>query len=135
MLGEMISESKGKITACRVLPSEGQGPRFEITFQGNGKLLGVETTDMGTYESVLTAAGTYHGKGQGVITTRDGDLISWTGEGVGRPKGKGMAASWRGALYFNTSAPRLGQLNQAPVVFEYEVDEAGNTQSREWEWK
>ncbi len=135
MLGEMIGEARGKVTGVRVLPSQGQGPCMEVCFQGMGKLLGLETSDVGTYESVLLPAGVFRGKGQGVITTKDGDVVTWTGEGVGRPTGKGMAASWRGAIYLQTAAPRLAQLNNIAVIFEHEVDENGNTESREWEWK
>ena len=40
MLGEMIGESRGKISGMRVLPSQGQSPVVEVSFQSGGKLLG-----------------------------------------------------------------------------------------------
>lgn len=135
MLGELIGEATGKITATRVLPPEGQGPCVEVSFQAGGKLLGTESTDMGTYQSVLTPLGVFRGKGQGILQTKDGDLLQWSGEGVGTPQGKGLAASWRGAIYFQTTSQRLARLNSIAVVFEYEIDENGNIQDRIWEWK
>ena len=135
MLGEMIVSERGKITGMRVLPSEGPNPKVEVSFQGNGKLLGVEHTEMGTYHSVLTPAGVFHGYGQGIIMTKDGETVTWTGEGVGKPKGQGTAASWRGAIYYQTSSQRLARLNSVAAVFEFEVDENGNTDSKVWEWK
>lgn len=135
MLGEMIGEERGRITGIRVLPSEGQGPVIEVSFQDSGKLLGLESTDMGTYQSVLTPAGVFRGKGQGILTTKDGDMVAWTGEGVGKPKGQGLAASWRGAVYYQTASARLANLNGLAGLFEYEIDENGNTQNKVWEWK
>lgn len=135
MLGEMIGEEQGKITTVRVLPSADNSPRLEVSFQGSGKLVGVETTNIGTYISALTPAGVFNGVGQGVITTEDGDIVTWTGSGIGKPAGKGLAASWRGILYYQTSSQRLAGLNKIPTVFEYEVDENGNTSDKLWEWK
>ena len=46
-----------------------------------------------------------------------------------------MAVAWRGALYFQTTAERLAQLNGIAVVFEFESDESGKTAGKNWEWK
>jgi hypothetical protein len=135
MLGEMIGEEQGKITAVRVLPSNGQAPQVEVSFQSSGKLVGVETTNLGTYISTLMPTGIFNGTGQGVSMTQDGDTVTWTGTGVGKPTGKGYAASWRGALYFQTSSQRLAGLNKIATVFEYEIDENGNSSTKIWEWK
>ncbi len=135
MLGEMISQAQGQITSTRVLPSEGSSLCIETSFQATGNLLGKDVAEMGTYVSTLTPAGVFHGKGQGLFTTRDGEILTWTGEGVGKPKGSGQAASWRGAIYLQTQAQRLAQLNSMALVFEYEVEESGKIQAKLWEWK
>jgi len=135
MLGEMIGDEQGKITAVRVLPSNGQMPRMEVSFQSTGNLVGMETTEYGSYISTLMPTGLFSGTGQGVITTRDGDMATWTGTGVGKPTGKGSAASWRGAIFFQTSSQRLAGLNKIATLFEYEIDENGNTSAKMWEWK
>ncbi|MDD5328754.1 MAG: hypothetical protein PHX38_02030 [Sulfuricella sp.] len=131
----MISQAQGQITSMRVLPSEGSGLCIESSFQATGSLLGKDVTEVGTYVASLTPAGVFHGEGQGMFTTRDGEIITWTGQGVGKPKGSGQAASWRGALYLQTQAQRLAQLNSMALVFEYEVDESGKVQGKLWEWK
>jgi hypothetical protein len=135
MLGEMIGQEQGKITAIRVLPSSGSAPQMEVSFQSTGNLVGVETTEFGTYISTLMPTGMFNGSGQGIIMTPDGDMATWTGTGVGKPTGKGLAASWRGSLTFQTSSPRLAGLNKMATVFEYEIDENGNTSAKLWEWK
>ena len=70
MLGEMIGDGKGKIANIRVLPSEGAGPRMEVSFQGAGKLLGQDMTELGTYIATLMPNGVFQGAGQGLITTK-----------------------------------------------------------------
>ena len=135
MLGEMIGEEQGKITAVRVLPSNGQSPQTEVSFQTTGQLVGVQATHIGTYVSTLMPTGVFNGTGQGMVVTQDGDTATWTGSGVGIPKGKGFAASWRGAIYFQTSAQRLAGLNKFATIFEFDIDENGNTTGKLWEWK
>ena len=134
MLGELLGEESGQTTGIRVLPSEGAMPTVEVSFQASGTLVGVGTTDMGTYSSVVRPDGTLHGVGQGVIMTSDGEMATWSGEGVGRFTGRGTAVSWRGAIYYQTASPKLARLNSVAALFEYEVDENGKTQAKLWEW-
>ncbi len=134
MLGELLGEERGKRTGFRVLPSDGGGPKVEVSFSAQGKLLGVDTTSMGTYWSIVRADGTLFGDGQGLVMTAEGDMATWTGQGVGRFVGRGTV-SWRGAVYYQTTSERLARLNGVAGIFEYEVDEEGNSRSKVWEWK
>lgn len=133
MLGEMIGETQGKIIVNRVLPSEGNSPKVESSFQESGTILGVDVTDIGSYWSVVRADGTLYGEGQGVIMTDDGEMAAWTGQGIGRFSGR--ATSWRGSLFYQTQSKKLARVNGMVAVFEYEIDENGNTHARLWEWK
>lgn len=135
MLGEPIGEARGKVTGVRVLPEEGQSTRVEVAFQTSGKLLGIDVTEMGTYQSAARSEGFLFGEGQGVIVTSAGEMATWRGQGVGKPTGKGSAARWRGAIYYQTASRNLARLNGIAVVFEFETDENGNTQTKLWEWK
>lgn len=135
MLGEMFGEDQGKVTGVRVLPAEGQEPQLEVSFQGSGHIFGIDYTEMATYRATLKSSGFMRGHGQGVLTTKDGELVTWTGEGIGKPKGKGSAASWRGSVFYQTTSQRLAKLNGICAVFEHEVDEAGNAKSKMYEWK
>ncbi len=135
MLGEQLGEERGKVTGTRVLPPDGQGLKVEVSFQAAGRILGMETTDMGTYWSVVRPDGFLFGEGHGVVTSKDGDVATWTGNGVGKLTGRGSAVSWRGAIYYQSASPKFARLNGVAGVFEYEVDENGNTQAKIWEWK
>jgi hypothetical protein len=133
MLGEQIGESRGKRTGRRVL-SVDNGFSVEVAFETAGKLLGIETNEVGTYTSGSRPDGTLYGEGQGVILGADGSNATWKGSGVGKFAGGG-AVSYRGAVYYSTASPKLARLNSVAAIFEFEVDAEGNTHSKLWEWK
>ena len=97
-------------------------------------MLGATVSGFGTYTSTVAADGSIHGDGAVVITTSDGESITWKGTGVGK-FGPGGAVSYRGMLFYQTPSQKLAALNNACGAFEYEVDAAGNTHSKVWEWK
>jgi len=132
MLGEQIGESKGKRIVRRVISTDPL--TVEVTFEDSGQLLGVPTTGMGTYTSVVLEDGSIYGEGEGVNTTQDVESITWTGTGLGK-FGTGGGVSYRGMLYFRTSSGKVAGINNVCGAFEYEVDPAGNTIAKIWEWK
>ncbi|MBI3695744.1 MAG: hypothetical protein HY238_13010 [Acidobacteria bacterium] len=134
MLGDMIGELRGKRTGRRVLAPEGAGLKVEVSFEGSGKILGIDVNEIGTYWSATRPDGTLYGEGHGVIVSHTGDLANWIGAGVGTFK-EGGAVGYRGAIYYQTASPKLARLNSVSVVYEFEVDPQGNTHSKEWEWK
>jgi hypothetical protein len=132
MIGQQISETKGKRLVRRVLSVD--PPTAEVSFEDSGQVLGVPVTGMGTYTSVVSPDGGIHGQGQGMNMTQDGETITWTGTGVGQ-FGPGGSVSYRGMLFFRTTSQKLAQLNNTCGAFEYYVDPTGNTISKVWEWK
>jgi hypothetical protein len=134
MLGEQIYEAHGKRTGRRVLSTDGDGFKVEVSFEATGKLLGFEAFEIGTYWSVSRPDGTLYGEGQGVVLTPDGGMATWKAGGIGKFVGGG-AVSYRGAVYYTTATPKLARLNAVAGVFEYDVDVEGNTHTKLWEWK
>lgn len=132
MIGQQISETKGKRLVRRVLSID--PPTAEVSFEDSGQMLGVPTTGMGSYTSVVRADGSIYGHGQGLSMTQDGESITWTGTGLGK-FGPGGSVSYRGMLFFQTTSQKLAQINNCCGAFEYEVDASGNTTSKVWEWK
>jgi len=118
-----------------VLPGSGPGPEVEISFQANGVLQGVQTSNIGTYVATVRPDGSLFGSGQGMLTTPDGEAATWTGQGIGRRTVGGTATAWRGAIFYQTQCERLSALNGMAVVFEFDVDERGKTQVKVWEWR
>lgn len=144
MLGDLIYEHKGKVIGQRALGNASEKgevvvlPKIETTFSADAKLKGtIEITDTGTYMSIIRPGGILHGEGQGLYMTKDGsgETATWTGQGVGRLT-EGGRVSYRGSLFFRAnSTGKLSFLNNIVTVFEYEVDESGNTTAKMWEWK
>lgn len=132
MLGEQTGEAKGKRLVRRVISID--PPTAEVSFEDSGHSLGIPTTGMGTYTSTVRPDGSIFGHGQGMSMTEDGDAITWTGTGVGK-FGPGGSVSYRGMLFFQSTSPKFAQINNGCGAFEFEVDAAGNTASKIWEWK
>ena len=133
MLGEQIGESRGKRSGRRVL-SVDHGFKVEVAFESVGKVLGIDTNEIGTYCSVSRPDGTLYGEGQGVVLGNEGSTATWKGQGVGRFVGGG-AVSYRGAVYYSSASPKFARLNTVAAIFEFEVGAQGNTHSKLWEWK
>jgi hypothetical protein len=136
MLGDLISEEKGKVTSQRVLDVEGGKPKIETSFSATGNYRGVETTATVTYWGSPRSGGAIYGEGQGVLMSKDGqEMATWTGQGIGRFTSPGRIR-FTGSLFFNTSSTgKFAFLNNLVGVFEYETDESGNTSAKAWEWK
>ena len=133
MLGELVYSGKGKVTAQKVIDTEPAG--VETSFSEIGKLRDLEVTNMGTYVSSGRDDGAMDGGGKGIAMTKDGEVITWTGKGIGRFTGAG-SMSWRGALFFHTqSKGKAAFANNMVGMFEYEIDAMGNQTGRVWEWK
>jgi len=132
MLSEQIYTGQGKRTGRRVLGT--QPFTVEVSFEDRGTLLGVEGANIGTYTSSPRPDGTLAGEGQGIFASLDGEVLTWKGIGTGRLK-PGGAVSYRGALTFTATSQRFSRLNAIAGMFEFEVDEAGNTATKIWEWK
>ncbi len=138
MLGEKVGEFRGKNIGQRVLPSEvSSNPRFEVTAEVSGTILGIEATLTVTYQGVVRPDGLIYAEcqNQAFIMTKDGDMATFTASGLGRFTGRGQATSWRGPIYHHTVSQKLARLNEVVVVYEWDIDENGNIQGGFWEWK
>ena len=133
MLGELTGETKGKISNRNVVSVE--GPTIETTVASSGTLKGVQVNEILTYVASPSSKGILHGIGKGVINTQDGEIATFTGEGIGRFDASGLL-TWRGAIFFRTSSDgKLEFLNNKVGVFEAQVDSQGNFTDKTWEWE
>ena len=122
-------------TSNKVLPGNGALPRFETTTIGSGTLAGTEVNGMATYTADMRPDGTLYGEcpNQGVVIAEDG-VATFTATGIGTFTEDG-GSSFKGMVYFQTSAPSLSSLNGVAVVYDWEVDAEGNASWDMWEWK
>lgn len=134
MLGEKIGEGIGKVISQRVLPSAGGPPQVETTFRSSGKLMGLASSETGTYVATLRTDGSLIGQGQGVVMGPPGELASWTGQGIGLPQKDG-SIKYRGAVYFDSNSATWKRLTSVAAIFEFEVSAEGETKGQLFEWK
>jgi hypothetical protein len=131
MQGDLIFDEKGKVTSRRVLDAT----TMEISFEAQTKVKGVDGINMGTYTSTMMQDGAMYGQGQGCVMSKDGQMVTWKGNGIGKFI-QGEKIRFAGAIYLSTqSKGSLASLNSVAVVFEHESDMAGNVSSKGWEWK
>jgi hypothetical protein len=137
MLGQLLFESRGRITGQRLLSVENGIPKFEVSIAGTGIFTGsMEVKTNWTYWVIQRPDGTSYSQGRGVIMTRDGREVATA---TGRAEGKKIELGktrYVGAIFYETySENRLAFLNHLMGVNEYEVDALGNYEHRLWEWK
>ena len=134
MLGDKIGEMSGT-TTNKALPAENGSPKIETAAAGSGSLLGVEGGFQATYQSVVSADGSIYGEcpNSGVVMASDG-AATFRATGCGQMTADG-GAKFRGAVYFQTSAPSLMAVNGKCMVYEWDVDGQGNATWDIWEWE
>jgi hypothetical protein len=70
-----------------------------------------------------------------VITTRDGEIATWTGSGIGRFTDQGKIRFHGPLLYRTFSKEKLAFINNLVGVYETQIDENQNFLYKVWEWK
>jgi hypothetical protein len=108
--------------------------KVEVSFEDTGTLGGVQGMNIGTYVSQPKPDNSLHGFGRGAFMSMEGDSLTWEGIGIGHFL-EGGAVRYAGAISYTSTSPKLVHLNKFVGVFEFEVDAAGNTTSKTWEWK
>jgi hypothetical protein len=130
MLGKLVSEGKWKVVGMTVPDNK----TMEVSFQEFGKIYGLEYSGLATIISRARTDGTMYGRGEAMLTNKEGEPLIWNGVAVGQSKGA-TAISWRGCKIFETLSPKQEDLNKVAVVFEGDVDENGDGLHKQWEWK
>ena len=133
----MLGEKMGSMTATavtKVLPTDGTLPKFEVTAQGSGTLAGVQVQMMSTYYADMKADGSMYGECPNAVLIMASDGIA-----TGRATGAGSTDSdggskFRGACYFETTAPSLMSLNGKAMVYEWDVEAGGGATWNIWHW-
>jgi hypothetical protein len=114
---------------------DAEGPAIETNVSATGNLAGSQVRVMLTYMGKSVSIGVLHGWGNGVVMSKEGDVVSYTGEAIGKIDSSGTVR-WRGSLFYKSSSNgKLASLNNLVVVLEAEVDAEGNFSEKTWEWK
>ncbi len=133
MLGDKVGSIQSA-TTIKALPAEDSRPVFEVSAQGAGQLGGGDVQVMATYSARVLADGSLYGEcpNAGVVMAQDG-IGTFRATGAGAFTADG-GSTFRGVVYFQSSAPSLTGLNGKAVVYNWDVDSDGNATWDLWEW-
>lgn len=117
-------------------------------------------TNTATFVDNISRDGTIivHGVGKGIITTENGDTVSWNAYGLALPAGYGYGINndtgtnttaadnglnntekitiYRGIIFFSTDSERLSFMNNLVGLYISQVNEENGTSLRQiWEWR
>lgn len=134
-LGDLVLDETGTITGIRVLSNDASGSKLEISLRTTGTVRGVAESTVWTYWQLIRPDGSMYGQGEGVMTTKDGDVIQLTGHGSGQAPPPGDATHFRTMLHAHTAAAKYADLNSIGLVGNYDVAADGNAVNKCWEWK
>ena len=80
-----------------------EGPTMETSVATSGNLMGIRASETITFMAKVTSKGILHGVGNGIVMTADGEMATYTGEGIGRLDSTG-SINWRGSIFCKTMA-------------------------------
>lgn len=133
-IGNLIYENKGEITSQTVL----EGPTVQTSFSSNGTILNginsINVTEIGTYTTTPRANSVFYGEGQGVITGKNNEIVTWSSQEIGTitPEKK---IKFNGSIFFRALSPigNLAFLDNKMGIFTFEVDASKNTLTKVWD--
>jgi hypothetical protein len=138
-LGEPFYVEQTKSTGIRVLDVT-HGPKIEVSFAGNGTINGtMNVMDIGTiwtFPTNNTSQNTLYSEGQGVLTTQQGEIVTYTQQATGQITPEGRVV-FQGSMFFKALSPtgQLASLNNQMGIYNYESDLAGNAERQVWKWR
>jgi hypothetical protein len=135
-LGKLVFEGKGKVTSQRVLEIVKGGAKIEASFIRTGKMNGIDVTNTGTFWNIPIEGGVFYGEAKGMFTTTDGDIVTYTAQGLGRFTENGILRFTGSDFLYTLPDGKFGALNNTVGVFEVEVNnQTGDITGKTFEWK
>ena len=139
-LGDPFYTERTKATSIRVIDVN-NGPKIEVSFSGNGTIRdSINVTDIGTTWNLQTSGGIIYSEGQGLLTTQQGEMATYTQQATGQITPEGRVV-FHGSMFFKTLSPTgqfpspLAFLDNRMGIYNYESDIAGNAIKQVWEWQ
>jgi hypothetical protein len=134
-LGNLVFEDKGKVTSQRVLDIVKGGAKIEASFIRTGKMNGIDVTNTGTFWSIPIEGGVFYDGAKGTFTTIEGDLVTYSAQGMCRFTDNGILRFTGSDFFYTTTEGKFKSLNNMVGVFEVEVNnQTGDITGKTFEW-
>lgn len=128
---QLLGTEKGQITSERILEVY-PFPKVEMSFKSSSAFEGINVTDIGTFWAIMKPDGIHYGEGQGIQTSDQGEVVRWTGQGIGNVTSDGKII-FHGSIFYSTdSQGSLSYLNNQFGYFHFEIDKQGKTSATVW---
>ena len=148
-IGQPFYVENTKSTNMRVL-SVDNPPSVEVSYVGNSTINGSPTQTIGTIVDKMGSEGAVHSRGQAIILTATGQVITYKSESVGHYNPDGSFSD-SGIIQFglafqgfdsSTNATALSELgddsyadfNNVLGIYKKTVDPLGNGFTKVWKW-
>nr|WP_157209647.1 hypothetical protein [Methanosalsum zhilinae] len=135
MSGKPIGEFRGKTIGMRIVEILENGMKTESTDQATGRLLGTDAEHIGTDWNVWRFPDKISGEGIGVITSKSGEIATYTASAFGKGTVGSSEVKLHGIINFRSSTSEWSSLDGSSFPVTYEVDSEDNIHWKIWEWK
>ena len=116
--------------------SNSAAPQVQVSVVENGTMKGVgNVTNLETWWDTYKTPTIINALGRGILTTKDGQMATWTAQDVGRINLNTGVTTFNGIMFFNTnSTGSLAFLNNLAGLHITQTDNSMRT-TKIWEWK
>ena len=116
--------------------SNNAAPQVQVSIVENGTMKGVgNVTNLETWSDTYKTPTIINALGRGILTTKDGQMATWTAQDVGRINLNTGITTYNGIMFFNTnSTGSLAFLNNLAGLHITQTDNSMRT-TNIWEWK
>ena len=116
--------------------SNSAAPQVQVSIVENGTMKGVgNVTNLETWWDTYKTPTIINALGRGILTTKDGQMATWTAQDVGRINLNTGITTYNGIMFFNTnSTGSLAFLNNLAGLHITQTDNSMRT-TNIWEWK
>ena len=116
--------------------SNNAAPQVQVSIVENGTMKGVgNVTNLETWWDTYKTPTIINALGRGILTTKDGQMATWTAQDVGRINLNTGITTYNGIMFFNTnSTGSLAFLNNLAGLHITQTDSSMRT-TNIWEWK
>jgi hypothetical protein len=116
--------------------SNSAAPQVQVSIVENGTMKGVgNVTNLETWWDTYKTPTIINALGRGILTTKDGQMATWTAQDVGRINLNTGITTYNGIMFFNTnSTGSLAFLNNLAGLHITQTDSSMRT-TNIWEWK
>ena len=116
--------------------SDSAAPQVQVSVVENGTMKGVgNVTNLETWWDTYKTPTIINALGRGILTTKDGQMATWTAQNVRRINLNTGVTTFNGIMFFNTnSTGSLAFLNNLAGLHITQTDSSMRT-TNIWEWK